>query len=256
MSANPVAQPVPATTESRRAKPDLPLYDGPGAISGGRWLVVVAACAVSFAQLVLLPIPGGAAIQQWTHAILFPLIPLLALAWAAPSGWTQIFRTVRLRQVLQMVGFGVLNLTVTFTVASALNGVVGGNANPSGDLLADASLGERLNFFAATIPQLLGEELITILPLLALLSVLVRRFHWNRTAALALAWGATAVMFGLLHLPTYGWNVLQCLLYIGLARVFLTLAYVVTRNLWVSTGAHIVNDWAMFSVAMSLPAAL
>jgi membrane protease YdiL (CAAX protease family) len=33
---------------------------------------------------------------------------------------------------------------------------------------------------------------------------------------------------------------------IGFARVILTLAYIVTRNLWVSAGAHIINDWTGF----------
>ncbi|WP_062464060.1 CPBP family intramembrane glutamic endopeptidase [Demequina soli] len=252
MSASPVATPAPASPTRRSANPDLPLYDR---IDGRRWLVVVAACAVAFAQLVLLPLPGGQAVEHWTHVILFPAIPLIALACAAPRGWTGIFRRVGPRQVAQMLGFGVLNLTVSLTVAIALNNAIGGNANPAGDLLAEATSGERVQFLLASIPQLLGEELITILPLLALMSVLVRRLRWSRGAALAIAWIATAVMFGLLHLPTYDWNVLQCLLYIALARVLLTLAYVVTRNLWVSTGAHIVNDWAMFSVPMLLSGA-
>ncbi|SEI92326.1 CPBP family intramembrane glutamic endopeptidase [Demequina mangrovi] len=243
---------VPQATE----KPDLPLYDGPFAISGGRWLVVVAACALAFGQLALLPIPGGGELEMWVHAILLAALPLIALAWAAPRGWTSVFRQVGVRQVAQMLGFGLLNLAVTFGVALSLNSVIGGTANPAGDTLADASAVERLHFFAATIPQLLGEELITILPLLALLSVLVRRYRWNRRVALATAWIATAVMFGLMHLPTYDWNVLQCLAYIAVARVLLTLAFVVTRNLWVSTGAHIVNDWAMFSVPLITAAVL
>ncbi|WP_062303737.1 CPBP family intramembrane glutamic endopeptidase [Demequina subtropica] len=255
MSTTVPTAPIQESLPTASAKPDLPLYAGPFAISGGRWLVVVAACAVAFAQLSLLPIPGGSDLELWVHAILFPLIPLLALAWAAPRGWTQLFRKVRARQVLQMLGFAALNLTVSLVAAITLNGVIGANANPAGNLLAEATGPERLNFLAATIPQLLGEELITILPLLALMSVLVRRLRWSRGAALAVAWIATAVMFGLLHLPTYGWNVLQCLVFIAVARLFLTLAYVVTRNLWVSTGAHILNDWAMFSVSMLAPAA-
>ncbi|WP_062516351.1 CPBP family intramembrane glutamic endopeptidase [Demequina gelatinilytica] len=245
--------PVQDAGPAAPATPDLPLYAGPSAISGGRWLVVVAACAVAFAQL---SIPGDGPAQRWIHSILFPLIPLLALAWAAPRGWTRLFRKVRVRQVLQMVGFAALNLTVSFAAATALGGLIGANPNPAADLLSEATGPERLNFLAATIPQLLGEELITILPLLALMSLLVRRLRWSRGAALAVAWIGTAVVFGLLHLPTYGWNVLQCLVFIAVARLFLTLAYVVTRNLWVSTGAHILNDWAMFSVSLLVPAAL
>ncbi|MEU4314874.1 hypothetical protein [Nocardia sp. NPDC024068] len=29
------------------------------------------------------------------------------------------------------------------------------------------------------------------------------------------------------------------------------LSYVVTKNIWVSTGAHIVNDWALFGLGLA-----
>ncbi|MGD9812090.1 MAG: CPBP family glutamic-type intramembrane protease, partial [Sphingobium sp.] len=53
-----------------------------------------------------------------------------------------------------------------------------------------------------------------------------------------------------IHLPTYNWNILQCLILIGGARLVLTLAYIKTKNLWVCTGAHILNDWATFGLAI------
>lgn len=33
-------------------------------------------------------------------------------------------------------------------------------------------------------------------------------------------------------------------------RIVLLLPYVITRNIWVSTGAHILNDWAIFGLGM------
>jgi len=51
-----------------------------------------------------------------------------------------------------------------------------------------------------------------------------------------------------MHLPTYDWNVVQCFAVIGTARLVLTAAYLRTRNLWVSYGAHILNDWSIFAV--------
>lgn len=42
----------------------------------------------------------------------------------------------------------------------------------------------------------------------------------------------------------------QCLLLIGTARLILTLPYLITRNLWVSTGAHIINDWIIFGMSL------
>jgi hypothetical protein len=100
-------------------------------------------------------------------------------------------------------------------------------------------------FFIKTAVQLVGEEVLTILPFLALLQWLVARGGMRRAAAVFWAWLASAVLFGSVHLPTYDWNVAQCLIIIGTARLVLTLAYVKTKNLWVSSGAHILNDWVL-----------
>jgi membrane protease YdiL (CAAX protease family) len=39
---------------------------------------------------------------------------------------------------------------------------------------------------------------------------------------------------------------------IGSARLVLTWAYVWTKNIWVSTGAHIINDWAILGSTVFL----
>ena len=45
---------------------------------------------------------------------------------------------------------------------------------------------------------------------------------------------------------------MQCLVVIGSARLVLTWAYVWTKNIWVSTGAHILNDWALIAPTVFL----
>ena len=35
---------------------------------------------------------------------------------------------------------------------------------------------------------------------------------------------------------------------IGSARLVLTLAYIKTKNIWVSYGAHLINDWTLFEL--------
>ena len=58
----------------------------------------------------------------------------------------------------------------------------------------------------------------------------------------------SAVWFGAAHLPTYDWNFAQCFLIIGIARLVLNLAYYRTKNILVSTGAHVLNDWIEFTI--------
>ncbi len=71
---------------------------------------------------------------------------------------------------------------------------------------------EVLNFAVSTAIQLLGEEVLVILPFLALMWVSVNRMGWSRKRAILLSWVLTAVWFGAAHLPTYDWNVAQALL--------------------------------------------
>ena len=72
----------------------------------------------------------------------------------------------------------------------------------------------------------------------------------GRKGAIVGAWLTTSVIFGLIHLPTYDWNWIQCLVVIGSARLVLTLPWILTKNIWVSTGAHIVNDWLLFTMTI------
>ncbi len=72
----------------------------------------------------------------------------------------------------------------------------------------------------------------------------------SRKPAVVVTSLVVAVAFGLLHLPTYGWNVQQSIIVIGLARLVLILPYIKTKNIWVSTGAHVLNDWTLFTVTI------
>ena len=253
MTAKPT--PIPTSPDrfghliERRDGLDFPYYTGrPVLISGGRWWLVIAAVVVGFAALIALPLTGP--VLSFIPAILFVAIPLLTLRWVAPTGWTAIFRRVGGRDILVMVGFAALNVLVTFALGAIVAALTDATANPEAGALADASTLERVLFYPRTAIQLLGEELLTILPFLALLYFLVAKAGWSRKLAVLLSWLVTAVAFGLVHLPTYDWNVLQCIVVIGGARVILTLAYIRTKNIWVSTGAHILNDWALFSIPM------
>ena len=91
-----------------------------------------------------------------------------------------------------------------------------------------------------------------MLPMLALMTLFHSGMGLHRKSAIVLAWLLSALLFGALHLPTYGWNLIQCFAVIGSARLVLSLAYLWTKNLWASAGAHLLNDWALFGLALLL----
>jgi len=49
--------------------------------------------------------------------------------------------------------------------------------------------------------------------------------------------------------------VVQAVVLIGAARIALTLAFIRTKNILVSFGAHLLNDWATFPLALIAAAA-
>jgi membrane protease YdiL (CAAX protease family) len=231
--------------------PDFPYYaETPPAITARGWVLVLAGVAIGFAALGT-PMPfEDNIVTGWLRAAVFVGLPLLALALAAPGRWQAIFRRVGLREVLLMFGFAILNIIVSFSVGAAVKafGSVSGNA-----AIADAANLEGVqlaSFFAKVGLQLLGEELLTILPFLAILWFCHAKAGMSRNAAVLTAWLVSTIIFGLLHLPTYNWNIVQCLVIIGSARLVLTWAYVWTKNIWVSTGAHIINDWLLISLTV------
>jgi membrane protease YdiL (CAAX protease family) len=178
-------------------------------------------------------------------AVLFPVIPLAGLAWVSRGHAGCLFGAVGWRELKLMVLFALLNIVVSMTVGGMVRAAFGASANPAIATASELSPGGLLMFLTKTAVQLVGEEVLTVIPMLALLQVLVVRAGLSRAAGVRWAWLGSAVLFGLLHLPTYHWDVAQCVLIIGSARLVLSLAYLKTKNLWVSAGAHILNDWLL-----------
>lgn len=230
---------------------EFPFYNGaPVVISSQQWLFVVTMVVVGFTMLVL-PIqwPGGA-FGTFIPAVLMPGIPLLALAYVAKGHWAAIFGKVGFREVRLMFGFALLNIVVSMGIGIAVHALTEVTPNSFAAQLNAADTAGRVVAFAKTIPQLFGEEVITLLPFLAVLTWLTHSVGMGRKGAIVGAWLITAVVFGLIHLPTYNWNWVQCIVVIGSARLMLTLPWIMTKNIWVSTGAHIINDWLLFGVSL------
>ncbi len=234
-----------------RPNDDFPYYVGrPVEITGGQWWIVISAVAIGFAALILPPPFLRGPVTQIIPAILFFAIPLAALAWVAPSGWTAIFRRLRGRDFLLMPLFAALNAVVTIGIGSVVMKMLTPTSNAAMTGLATQTVQERALLFLKAVPQLFGEELLSILPFLAILYWLVSKRGMSRTGAVVLSTLLIGVLFAAVHLPSYGWNVLQVLGGVGIARIVLTIPYIITKNIWVCTGAHILNDWAFFGFAL------
>lgn len=149
-----------------------------------------------------------------------------------------------------MLGFALLNIFVSLSVAGIVRALADVTPNAATAMLSGMDTAGRILFITKTIPQLSGEELVTILPFLAMMYLLTNRLGAGRRGAVIGAWLISALLFGLIHLPTYDWNLFQFIVVIGTARLVLTLPWILTKNIWVSTGAHFVNDWLLFTATL------
>lgn len=224
---------------------DLPFYDGqPVEVSGAGWLFLLASVAVAFLALISIPLRSFP--QKLVPAVLFAGIPLVALRVVTGRYWTFLFRPVRLGSFGWMIFFAAITLAGSLGVGLLLEQFVALHDNPVSDAFRSMSMLDAAALLLLTVIQLIGEELLGILPFLAILWFSVKHLRLSRSWGIVVGLTISGLVFGAAHLPTYDWHWAQALIGIGFARVLLTLAYVVTKNLWVSAGAHILNDWSEF----------
>ncbi|MEK4235766.1 type II CAAX endopeptidase family protein [Paenibacillus sp. FSL H8-0261] len=230
---------------------DYPLYNGqPYFMPIGKWVVILASIVVGYLTMTVeIPfLPNE--VQIKIAPFLFTLFPLIALVWATKGKLGILFKKPEVSHVLYGILFFIINFIVTLGVAALLSSMGAVTVNAvlgHGDTL---STGEKLwtLFFSGF--QLIGEELLTILPFLAIMQLCFIGFKMSRKASVFIALIVTALIFGALHLKTYNFNFAQAILGIGIARIILTLAYMKTKNIWTSIIAHILNDWAIFGTSM------
>lgn len=102
-------------------------------------------------------------------------------------------------------------------------------------------------FLIESLPRILGEELLVIV----ILVVIVNLMGKSKKAILVGILVSTLI-FSLVHLPNYNWNILQCLLLLSPGRVIITLASLKSDSVWTGFAAHVAYDWIQFLASMSL----
>lgn len=237
---------------------DFPFYNGqPVALGARQWSFMLLTLAAAYGALYIPAVVAWRVSGGWAAvvpAIGFPLLPLLALRAVVGPQWQVLFRRMGWRDVGLAVRLVLLSIGVTVVVALIVSHFFGAVPNPVIQALASMGTKEKLVFMASTVPHLIGEEILTVLPFLALLTWLTGPVGWPRRRAIVGAWLVASVLFGALHLPTYGWNVAQSLVIISTSRAVLWLAYLRTKNLSVPALAHILNDWLLLGFVMLLGA--
>jgi uncharacterized protein len=230
---------------------DFPFYDGdPLALSTWKWLVIVASCIVAFVVLSLIPEPND--FVALLPRLLFVLIPLGTFVAFTRGRWTALFRRLRWADLGTIVIYWLITDSLSAILAIIGRTLFGADDSPNGATsgVASSGAGGIAVFYGGTAIQIFGEEVFTILPFLAVMYFMYSKFGTSRRTAIIVAWLITAVWFGAAHLPTYDWHVYQALAVIGGGRLILSLAFIRTKNILVSTGTHILDDFSLFTFSI------
>ncbi|EPH99509.1 CAAX amino terminal protease family protein [Enterococcus faecalis 13-SD-W-01] len=174
--------------------------------------------------------------------MLYLLINIGGLEWAAKDNWKLLFKKLTWKDAKIIVVFTILAWVAAIANALLFGSSVTSTANPA--LTHDVS-----TFFIhgfESIFQLMGEELIAIVPFLALVS-LGKFLKLNNTWTTVIAVVLSSIIFGMAHTWTYG-GVVQGIINTSLTRVVLTNAYVRTKNIWVSYIIHYIFDMSIFTL--------
>lgn len=89
--------------------------------------------------------------------------------------------------------------------------------------------------------QLMGEELFKVSVLLIAMG-LIYYLTKNRKSALVFGAFASMMLFGLIHLTSYGNDIYQCIFIIGVGSIFHLFPYIKTKNVFNSYIVHIMLD--------------
>lgn len=228
-------------------------------LSGQKWLIILLANVIAYCCLIMpgIQVPEFlvfdenhptlvAAGFQILVVTVFLLIQIIGVQIATGRKWHELFHVPHAKEWLWVLIFFIFAYIVSVLsgmVSQKLFGSVSGNAAAE---LTMNTPNVWLIFiyqrFSSAI-QIMGEEFLAIMPLLAV-TQLVSAIHWPHP----LLWGniASALIFSLLHLSTYNYNLGYVILGLAFTRLVLNWAFIKTNNMWVSFLVHFLFDTLAF----------
>ncbi|MBE9886377.1 CPBP family intramembrane metalloprotease [Enterococcus durans] len=177
-----------------------------------------------------------------------PIIESVSLAAGGFIGLYSLFGMEGLKAGFKKPKKGIVTFLVSYVCAVVLSLVMSSvvknilHASTAANEVTDHL---SATFIIETLPMLLGEELLAIVIL-----VIVANLLGGTRKAIVAGILVSSVIFGLLHLPTYQWNLLQCLLIIGVGRIPFTVATLKSDSIWAGYFVHVAYDWIAFIVIL------
>lgn len=211
-------------------------------------VIVFALLAVDLNQDSILNSLMDVGIPKWLAAIptltLFPLL-MFGTAWLLFRDETRgLFRKLK-KSDAKVIVLCWLAYLVYSSLASVFLKLIGqttvGDA-AFGHTHGPEAIKNSVGILLQLPTQLFGEELFALFALLIFMTVAYGLFKLNRKTSLIIGLVASGFIFGMAHYKAYDWHLAQMLLIIGAGRIFLTFAYLKTKNILASFLVHVGVD--------------
>lgn len=228
-------------------------------LTSTQWLVILASNILAYCCLIMpgINVPelltfddnhptflaGG---FQLLVVTVFLIIQIVGAQLATGKKWHQLFHWPHPKEWIWALGF----LIVTYIV-SVMSGII--SQKLFGSVSSNAAAGLTLSTphvwqiflyqrFSSAI-QIMGEEFLAIMPFLAIIqgankAKLPKPVWWGNLGS--------ALIFALLHLSTYDYNLGYVILGLAFTRVVLNWAFIKTHNMWISFLVHFLFDTVAF----------
>ncbi|WP_458454123.1 CPBP family glutamic-type intramembrane protease [Methanobrevibacter sp.] len=210
---------------------DFPFYNDNPKLTKNQWITLIIGV---LATITFLAWPKS--MPQYITSITLFLLMIIPISIVSRGKLGYLFKIPKKRDIVLIILLYIGYYIYVITVAALLF-KYGYDLAFNKILTVDDS---KLMLLGAAV-QLIGEELIKVIPFLIILHVSYKHNH-NRKRSFLIALTFTLILFSLLHYKAYDGHLLQIFLIIGLGSIFDMLAYFTTKNVTVSYILHIMID--------------
>ncbi len=147
------------------------------------------------------------------------------------------FKKLTKKQVSLSIKVGCISLALASLIGLFFINILNINLSPNAGL-TDFSFNDTFTLLFS----LLGEEILFFSTFFLVLSFFAKQSTVKHYVSFAISGLLACLIFGLAHLWTYDFNIIQCLIVIGLPSMMHVVLYVKTKNIFATYTSHIVYD--------------
>ena len=217
---------------------DIPFLNGIPELTTSKIAALVIGFLIAFITPFVVPLEGF----QIQKALIVCFATLIPIIYALKGNLSMILRVPQVKDIKIII----LGVIVFMILAAIINFILtGGIANTAKN---GSMNGSPTVLLIRLLIQLVGEELLKIMPLMLVVAFTYKSL--GRKTAIIVAIIISQLLFALVHIPAYGFDLRFLILAIGVGSCILPITYIHTKNVAVPYFIHLINDLIGFAVML------